>query len=351
MTRISEVHGIPTNEYRDRGRDVKPLGYMPFLSLSVGQMRLALAEQRANTLAQFYGSDAPQYREAAAMLSNALHASMRGMPVHFMGAVADELQNVARLIVSAQKQTAPASTALPNVAPTMQSIGQIIPWQQRLLDCVKANKKNAGNLARCYRAANIEKIINDTLEPTSHHLLYKSMPANYSIPSDVSGKRHDHRLGVEGMAQVGKINAYALMYQWVENGVIASNASGGAGAIGSVQSSFYLAPDPELAWNKFQTSGVSSSDKWISGIGAFDLSIVTAIVGLIKKALDWAFKFLSEIKKIELLALSEARGFGTPEFSASQRDWELSKENPEVNQQNQLLTLVALGLGVYLLAD
>jgi len=357
MTRISEVHGIkaiPADEYADRGREVKPTGYVPYLSLTTGEMLLQLARQRAEILAQWYGSDAPQYQQAADMLTKALQTGIHAGGAVSVGAIPDTLQNVARLISNAKNRTAPASASIFARTDAMKGIGAIIPAEQRRFDCLKAAKHPA-DIAKCEKAFAIENTINKYLDGTAHHLLYKSIPTGYTIPQEVAIKRNGHRLGVEGMAQIGRINDYDLMYQWVENGILATNAAGKVGPIGSVESSLYLAPDPDAAWAKFKSTYPNSYNKW-TGMNGPHIGIAPAIlaglVALLNAAIALAAKMLTDLQKVDFKALVEARGFGTPQFSGNQNDWLNNGNNPNVNiGNNDLIMLALLAGGAYLLAD
>lgn len=358
MTRISEIHGIkaiPPDEWSDRGQQVKPTGYVPYLSLTTGEMQLQLAKQRADILAQWYGSDAPQYAEAARMLGNALNAGIHAGGALSVAAIPDALQNVARLINAAKNRTAPASGSLFYRVAGMKGIGAIIPSEQRKFDCLKAAKGRPAEIAKCGKAFAIEEVINKYLDGSSHHILYKSIPKGYTVPLEVAIKRAGHRGAVEGMAQIGNINDYDLMYEWVENGVLATNAGGKVGPIGSVQSSLYLAPDPDAAWSQFKSAYPNSYDKW-TGINGPHIGIAPAIaaalVGLVVAAIGLASKMLTDLQKVDFRAMAEAKQFGTPSFGPDQSDWPKSLNNPEVNTANQdMLMLALLAGGVYLLSE
>lgn len=331
MTRISEVHGIPFNEFADRGKQIKPVSYVPYLSLTTGEMKLQLAAQRARVFAEWYGNDAPQYAEAERMLNRALQAGIHAGGALSIGAIPDDLQPIARLINRAQYQTAPASGSL-FVKPQGITGGigaEVIPAEQRKQDCLKAAKFKPVEVAKCNKAFQIEQIINKYIEPGSHHMLYKSMP-KIALPLDVSVKRLSHKAGVEGMASVGRIKDTDLMSQWIENGIVASNAAGNVGPLSSVKSSFYLSPTPE---KYIQEAGINSL------IGA-------ALVGLLLAAIQTATKWLTDLQKVDILAMSEAKSFGTKAYSANEEDW----LSPETTGDNTMM-LIALGVGAYLLMD
>lgn len=352
MTRISEVHGlknIPANEFAGRGAEIKKPAYVPYLSLTKGQMELSLLKQRADILAQFYGKDRPQYAEASKMIANALHVGLHGYK--FMGAIPDVLQGVAAAIEKAKWQTAPASRSL--FAPPAK-IGQIIPIEERRKACWEAAGNDMFKRNKCNQAFEIEKILNDGLEKSGHHMLYKSLPGAYSYPQDVRTKKIFHNTGVDGLANAGNIDA-DLMTAWVENGIMLVNAQNGIGPIGSVISSLHLAQDPGAELKSFLTWAGPSASKWtqggINGIGITIDAVVAALLGILKWVINMAKKLLEFLRSAKAFAMSEARGFGTKAFNAGQDDWILRQSNPQTTGANPLLYLLLGGAALLLLKE
>lgn len=347
MTRISEVHGISTirrtsigsDEFADRGKQVAPVSYVPYLSLSVGEMRLQLAAQRAKILSQYYGKDAPEYAQAYNLLENALTAGVHG-GAYFRGPIPDALQNTARLIRQAQYQTAPASGTFFGRTSLMNGIGAIIPAEQRKLECLKAAKGNPGKLAQCNHRFTIEQIMNTYLEPASPHMLYLKM-FEYGVPQAVVTRAILHKNAVAGMANVGKISDTSLMAEWVETGILAANTKGGVGPVGSQTAAFYLAPDPEKYLKQFGINGPH--------IGFLDPTIAAALVSLLVSAIGLASKWLADLQKVDFRALAGVQGFGTGPFSASKENWQVGPQN-ELSTGIDTTTLLLLAVGGYLLA-
>jgi len=356
MTKISEIHGlnqIPTDEYAGRGEMVGNMSSIPYLSLTRGEMELMLAAQRMKILADWYSSDAPQYQQAYQMLENALHRGVSN-GVNFVGAVPHYLQRTAALIKKASKQTRPASRAIFDRPGGIQrGIGQIIPFDERRNECRKKvdekypllpNTPAAKNFneqqrlrrfsayTKCEEAFEIEKILNGGVENSSHHVVYKNIPSGVTLPTEVIVKRTFHQTGVEGMALVGEIDT-ALMYGWVENGILAKNTQVGAGPLGSVQSSAYLSSDPAAMIDILQKRR-PGADKWntLNGIGAEPVTttavLVIKIIGAITAALTAAATLVAALRSTKAYAMSEARGFGTSAFSANQSDWMAGSNNP-----------------------
>jgi hypothetical protein len=365
MTRISTIHGIPFNEYADRSANVAAKDYFPYLSMTKGEMELALLRQRAQMYAGFY-PEYPVYRQAVAMLDKALKDGDTG--VNYIGAVPDDLQGLAATIQTAAKKRQPASRA--GFQPSAK-VGSIIPVQQRYDECYKAEierlraqdpfgyatpagrqKQENFAKAKCGQAFTIETILNNGIEKCGHHLLYKSLPRNYAVPQDVSTKRILHGTGVEGMALVGDIDT-DLMYLWVENGILLKNTEQKIGPLNSTYTSMYLAPDPEQALNQYkawlqgQPVGKQAKIK-AGGIGKIGIDPITAgVIIAIVGALTAAFDMLKEMRKQKAYAMVQAQGFGTQAFSANQGDW---MGAPSANNDN-LLLIGGAAAALYLLSD
>lgn len=386
MTRISTIHGIPQDEYAGRAAMVQPSGYIPYLSLTQGEMELYLAAQRAKIRAEWYGSDAPQYVQAYQMIENALHTGVHG-GIRWIQAVPDHLQDVARYIKRAERLTRPASRALFYRPAGVSGIGQtVIPYEQRRSDCINAAREKIKKLpqcsntpyksgtycdvvlkseiSKCQEAFNIEKILNGGVEKSSHHVIYKQLPPGYIVPNMVANKLLYHKTGVEAMALAGDIQP-ALMYTWTENGVLLNNSkSAYVGPIGSIQSSVLLAPNPGASWANMATwANTKLTDKQqkvlgINGIGVVPVvppvDPVTAalnIVAIIGGALLAAATLLKELRSAKAYAMNEVQGFGTSAFQASKNDWLTGAGNPDTVISGGLntTTLLLLGAGAFLL--
>jgi len=370
MTRISTIHGLPPyDEWADRSANVAAKDYFPYLSMTRGQLELSLLRQRAQMYAGFYPEYAT-YTKAVAMLDRALKDGDTG--VNYIGAVPDELQGLAATITRAAAQRQPASRAGMLTAPRM---GEIIPVQQRYETCIQRSLSEKGLLttqphpsdtlktsvwntqkgaresiiAKCRKLFEVEKILNSGIEKSGHHMLYKTVPNGYAVPGDVRTKRILHRTGVEGMAVVGEIDA-ALMYMWVENGIMLKNTEAQIGPMNSTYSSLYLSPDPQKSLDLFKKwmngQPISAQEKWnagkVAGIGVID-PITAKIILAIAGALVAAFGFLKSLREQKDYAMVQAQGFATDAYSASEGDW-LGQSSTGGLDNGMLLAIAAGGL-------
>jgi len=361
MTKISYIAGVGANEYKDRGNNVSANQFVPYLSLTSGEMLLMLAAQRAKIYADFY-PEAKQFQRGAALLDNALNSGISG-GVNFVGALHDPyLQRVARAIKMASRMTAPASGSVFSRENVMSGIGEVIPAEARKQACQAAAtamilkrpecrfppyapgsvcaKLLDSETRQCEKAFKIENILNGGIENSGHHVVYKSLPSNFQLPTEVVVKRTLHKTGVEGMALVGKIQT-GLMYEWVENAIILKNTKIGVGPIKSPVTSLYLAPDPMAEMDKYNKLSRDRGDA--IGIDPATTAIVIKVVGGIVAAITAAATLLKQLRSEEAYAMSEARGFGTEAFSGSKQDWLLSQQNQPVAAESGLSTPLLLG--------
>lgn len=317
MTRISTIHGIGADEYAGRAAMVKPAGYVPYLSLTRGEMELYLAAQRAKVRAEWYGNDDPRYRQAFQMLENALHQGVNN--VKFIGAVPNYLQDVARLINKAKRETAPASRAIYFQQIGVSGIGQtIIPVEDRKNACVQQamKLKKPGDrikaIKKCEDQFAIEKLYNDKIKSVGHHMLYYNLPENImSLPPAVSTKRILQLGGVQGMAIAASLDN-GLMASWVETGIVLKNGTLPAvGPRNSINTSFQLAPDPAYWMNTYEKKK-KTGGYGITGIncGPVCLALLPVIVAALTAAV--------EITKSVVI---QAQGFGTDALKSTQFDW------------------------------
>lgn len=361
MTKISYIHAIPAAENADRGAEVQRARreYIPYLSLTEGEMRLELLRQRMQMFSAFY-PDVPEYRRAVSLVDDVLKAGVHG-GVSFIGAIPDELQQVARVIAQAVDQTRPAAGGgLLGRESIMNGIGQTLEDSQaRFFKCLALNAKTAKTKdeveegrKRCYGLFEIEKTYNEYIEKIGHHTVYNRISQDYGdIPSRVFTKLILHDSGIEGMANTAELSK-SLVSDWVENGLLAKNSSIGVGLIGSIETSFYLSTDPSQLLAKYVN--------WQKGRGGSKIGVepvstayaVAQIVVAIAAVVGAAFKFVESLRQYKAQAMSEVKGFGTSSFSAAQSDWPIGAGNPTTGEQsNRTFTLLAAAAGAYFLLD
>jgi hypothetical protein len=386
MTKVKYIAGIPYGEYMQRGANVGPASYIPYTQLTVGEMKLALLKQQAKMYAQVY-PEVPEYKQAVSMLSNALNAGVSN-GIKFIGAVPDELQQVARAIANAKSQTAPASGKF--MGPRT-SLGQginadpIVPVVYREYDCVqkatewtnqfyKQNKdwdwyekvakitkkaeyaRYLGFKAECETKAYFENLLNQRLEQASCHMLYKGMPVTFppAVGTQALTKRLFQLVGLEAVAGAAEVKT-DLLSLWTEVGIQRSNAVNGNAPYGSFVSSALLTPSPQK-WAQVANDAKSAK---IGEPITITLAAVTALVAAIGTALAEAAKLRNGVEQKKQFAFSSAQGFGSKTTSPEQDDFagggdddekaEKEKEERAKKEREQMILYGGLALGAYLL--
>ncbi len=324
-TAIHEIHDIPSNEFTSRGFESRAvMQYIPYLSMTQGEMRLALLAEQARIYAKAF-PELKQYATAATMLTNALNAGVsRG--VSFVGRLDGPLlQKVAREITTASRQQRPASREGFMARKSIATGIGVIPVQDRLKACLDAGGLSPSNVIKCTSAAKIEQILNDGIIKSGHHMLYKNLKSSDNLPSDVNTKKIFQQSGVEGMALVGSLNV-PLMYEWVETAILNKNVQGNVGPYSSRDTSFLLGNREHIG----------------------EPITIGLITTLIVSALGAAAALLKELRATKAYAMSEAKGFGTASISANQEDW---LNGGDGSSNNTLILAGAAALGIYFLTD
>lgn len=369
MTRISYIHDIPGNEFADRLAEVpRTPAYIPFSQMTTGEFELAQLRERAAIYAAAFPENAA-LRKTVSMIDNALYRSVHNGTA-FVGAIPDEIQHVAYLIMKAKTRTAPAAADLyggRNLAQGIRIGDDIIPasipgfCSDYATD--KMNKqigkshsrkyyealppigyvKNQWNKyrAECDTIKAVEKIVNARIVDSSHHVVYKSVNPSYSgLTNRVDIKRLLHISGVGAMANVTSVKE-PQMDAWVETSILRQNANKQVGLFDSVKGSLLLTPDPEKAIAEYYGSGDGKSrggSKVNGHIGEpITLTIVTAFIGAIATALGNAANMQKELNAKKAGAMAAAQGFGTTAFKSEQGDWAGSSGQSTSNKNTPII--------------
>ena len=353
MTRISYIHDIPANELTDRMAEVpRTPAYIPFSQMTTGEFDLAQLRERAAIYAAAFPENAA-FRQSVSMIDNALYRSVHNGPA-FIGAIPDELQSVAYLIMKAKTRTAPAAADLyggRNLAQGIRIGDDIIPasipgfcsdyatdkmhkqlgkshsrkYYEALppIGYVKNKWKEYRNDCDIIKA--VEKIVNDRIVESGHHVLYKSINPTFSgLTNRVDVKRLLHISGVGALANVTSVKE-PQMDAWVETSILRQNANKQVGLVDSVKGSLFLTPDPEKAIAEYYGSGdgkTRGGSKVNGHIGEpVTIAAVTALLTVLVTALGNAAAMQKELNNKKAGALSAAQGFGTTAFKSEQGDW------------------------------
>ncbi len=362
MTKIAYIAGtVPTkkkgknavspDEVKQRAAEVSTAAaYVPYNSLTTGEMHLALMLQQAQILNEFYRQ--PQYAEAVTILENALYKGIHGIGAAYTGAAdTPTLRSVAQAINTARRQTAPASggAILGRSALNGVHIGEpIIPYEKRLAEC-QAKAVTPGDKARCIQRMELEKILNNGMEKSGLYLSYGFLPNSSNYPGVATVKVSNGAIAQQEIARAGELSA-DLVQQWLNVGMMRSNAAvAKLQPYGWVDTNALLMSLPEagvleiqkvldkygsLKKQKIGGADIAALKRQIAGeivsiirkyrqpsVGEF-ITAAVAIIGAITALLGSVSEFAKQLRVQKQDAFAAARGFGTAAFGPEQGDWD-----------------------------
>ncbi|NUO01006.1 MAG: hypothetical protein HUU01_10370 [Saprospiraceae bacterium] len=304
MTEVTYLHGIPANEYRDRGKRVGAQPFLNYGQMTVGETRLALASEQAKILAAYY-PEMKEFAVGAQELDNLLYKGLhQGI---YLGLSAPAF--VRRAVGQARGKTQPEGGG---ILQRRASVGNLIPFE----DCdalMTATQdpwaqheeyiytENAQSLFCRERNGEIQ-ILNQHLEKSAHHLLYEYVTNANTVPGIVATKHVLHRNAVSKVGQLFVFDRANLVL-WLRNGVMRNNALNGAPPY-----------QPEVTINALKPGAGVGEPITLAAI----TGIITAIIGAVSATVA-LLKALKAAKEQEIKTV--AQGIGTPTFGPEQGDW------------------------------
>lgn len=342
MTKISYIHGIPQNEWSDRGGEVPAQSYLNYSGMTSGEMKLALLQEQLAMLAAFYPEN-KEFQQGKSMLENALYRGIHGAPPAF-GILSPGLQKVAGAINQARRNNRPANgvAIVQRESTRMGGIGNpLVPMQdcQPLIEewYVTNNMATLEKYKLCNEANKYVPTLNQHLEKGSYHLLYEfTTPQQGAEYNAVATKRVLHKAGTTTMHNITKVEQENLRL-WMRNGVMRSNTAKGIAP---------LQPEQSIAALK-ENAG--------KGVGIDPLTLL-AIIGAIAAAIAEISKMVANIKATSKnqYAFQEVQGIGTGPFGPEGEDWYLPPGTvpPGTTESTGLSDLaipLAIGAGALLL--
>lgn len=404
MTQISEIHGFPRNEVAQRSKEVKKMGFLPYLSLTEGEMRLSLLEEQAKMYAAY--SKNPVYTRAASDINNALHNGIHN-GVSFVGAwhepmqqyIAKEIYNCSKLIRPASGDFIAPRTGLerPKGIFSGVHIGDILPHDPSLSDCNKyainyvanyykdlphwkivamlavpalnqkiVKKYNEGK-AICKSKREVERLLNEGITLFGHHTVYAFLPPlPNEYPSEVAIKRTLQAAGQNDLSRLAG-SSNQNMRLWLETAIMQRNSQQNIGPLGSHETNIYWTGLPAEAINKYLAITGTKGEKVRAGAvngrmimellkeyGQSNIGTDPATAKLVIETLKAIFIALIAAAPAIVSALSNqradafagSRGIGTEAVNPSQPDW---KTPIGGGDSSNLLTFGLLAAGAYLL--
>lgn len=370
MTKVTYIAAPPVDEWKDRSRAAAVVAaqknYIPYTSLTKGEMTVALQMERAKLMAAYY-PDNPYWREAAVMMENALYSGISGL--NRIGNVPEGLDNVAAFLVAQGRKTAPASKGaiLVRSTPGVKIGDPLVPVVLEGKNCkhvtaeafraiahknwldlgakrfLVPNPKNMPlgilhtslinhplkkvrepyqeKYLDCQFKQAVEIVLNARLENASMHMLYHNMAANFepALGTVASVKRLLHRAAVNDLSNTAAVDKIQ-MAAWVELGVTRSAIKQNLPPQNSAVLSAYLTPNPELYANKVLNDlkvrgGATGINEVVT------ITAVTALIAGIAAALKQATELAREFNARKIATLQNAQGFGSDAFSPEKSDY------------------------------
>ena len=342
MTKVSYMANVPANEYADRGKMLSKPGYIQFTKMDDWQVKLAILDDHARKLADWSGDRT--YRRAAEMLTDAYNNG-----TYRMTGVRSQAEAWAHNVIQQVMPPSGIGALINNQGPDFRTNRAFVKkyynvllaggyteyverasspqgysstyWYDRVV-----KDKRIGELSRekmiefwnvtlqKYRGlVQVEKIINDYLPDSSHHVVYYALDSSYSFPTRVDVKRIMHDTGVSAIGQLADVDPSTAKL-WVGSSITNKNMVAGAGPLNPVETSFILSGN---AYEKTLADYKSRINIAVETI----IAILQIVVPLITAAVTAASVMYVKSQETKQLALTNVKGFGTPSFSAEQSDW------------------------------
>lgn len=405
MTRIIAMNGIPKDEVRQRSQQVRGGYFVPYLSMTNGEMQVDLLKQQAQMLYQYTGQK--RYAEMVAMADNALYGGIHNRRP-FVGAISNDLQPMARAITEASRSTRPAGSILieqsgvsrPKGLASGIHIGEdIVPKDPQYDNCTKYALEKVKNdvpkwklllpnlwgksvikkwkeaKAYCESRQKIQKLLNEGITLFGHHTLYGFLKTNNNYPQMVGTKSLLQAVGHEDCARVAGATV-PTMKLWLDTAIMRKNAENNLGPQNQGWTNPVWAGLPEAgvkAWQNLEVKkrlpGANATaiaaeqialvkqygqPNMQSKIGAIDPATWEAIGSIIVAVLAAAPSIINAIKGQQFDAFASARGFGSASFGPQAGDWNYNGIPDDQEQQtgsDNTMLLVAAAAGAFLLLN
>jgi hypothetical protein len=344
MTKLTYIHGIPVDEFADRGKQVPKADYINFQTLTEGEMKLVLAMQQADILKSFY-PEIKDYRLASDAFRNALYTGIHGPEGDKLSGAANEF--VRRIISDARLRRGPAAKHILGRESTLSGPDQPV-IDNPLVACGVPPPKTLGLFnnkkikawEECVDQNRYQTLLNNKLESSSHHILYNFEKNPNQSPATVATKSVLHKTVIYKWAEITGLSADNIEL-WVRNGVMRGNAKGGL--------------DPLQPENSIEVLKNVVPIKYANGLGIDPVTIklLTELITLIIAAAAATKGLIDSLKAKDAIRFQSSVGdIGLPPFGPQESDW-LTNGGKTIQQQSivssNLLIPVAGAAAAYFL--
>lgn len=354
-TQLVHLRGIPENEAKDRGKNVREKSFINSSAYTEGELEIRLLLERALMLADYY-PEVGFYKQQVDMLENALVGGLHYNKPYY-GALDNRLQATAKAIKKASKKAIPAMSVLQltgrqNLAKgigdpyiTELDCNELYPFPGFGADTSAVDNWN-DNIQKCEDQNAYRKVMNDNWEQTSYHPLYEFVVNPNSKPQTVAVKTVLHKLAISNVNEVTKISTSNIR-QWTRNGVMRNNIK--TANVGPLS--------PEETIEAIKRSGQEGIGLEIGTI----IAIVTAVATLLTSASGFVNALKAKRAEDAAKFTNQLQGWGTANWGPLGEDWIIDQDgnvipNPDSpnnsnNNMQDILPIVLLGAGAALLLN
>lgn len=339
MSSIAYIHGIPHDEIADRAREIPRPQVIDYAVMTEGELRLSLMREQLQILASFY-PEVKDYRESLDAIDNTLYAGLHAQAnlSGFNPGLARYELNRSRFL-SRPAVSVDRLAGLAGVANECATERQA--YQEAMNKFLKAsfwNKKKRRRemeaelekLNQCIGLLDFQNVLNQHLESSSHHLLYKYVPNPNTVPNIVSTKAVNHRVAIENLAKTSGLSLENIA-TWVRNGVMRNNAKNGTEPY-----------QPEQTINIMATE-IPENPSAVSG--AFLVALPGILQALAAAASATAVMIAAMKQEKRQQFTANLQGMGNPSFGPQGDDW-LTGQPAAGQGSTDLLPLGLLAAGV-----
>lgn len=362
MTKLTYIHGIPSSEWTDRGRNVAAPTYMNYSAMTEGELRAALVYDQLKIYSEFYPEN-QDYRRAAAVLQDAIFTGLHGPSLPNSALSGGQAYAFARtLLERSRRLTQPAAHYMVNrpaigkgrddffdpvaalelfgalaslvghpdqVTEKQPQVGFLLPILGISLFAKKKKEPTTAELQAKY-----QKLLNEKLEGSSHHILYNFVANPNAESGTVAAKTLNHRLAVAKWAEITGLSEENIR-QWLRNGVLRGNAKQG------------IAPlTPEDSIETLRVGVPQKNASASSGVGEpITIGLVIAILSAISGAVAVTAQLINSLEARDSLRFKSSLGdIGLTPFGPEETDWITGQP-----KKQDFLLPAAIAAGAYIL--
>lgn len=337
MTKVAYIHGtpfqdsIPTDEWAQRAALVPRAQYIAYDEMTEGGMKLALLREQLEILSNFY-QDNVQYKTALDRVSQALEGNR--VSGFYSGGTTPMLDAVNKTIAKALQRTQPAVGLVPlEDCNRSNDAFAADPRYKDIKACLFCDPLRKRYQDRCENLNYYPTVLNEHLEGSAHHMLYKFVQNPNAEPNTVSTKAVLHATAIDELSKLSGLNR-ENMTAWYRNGVMRGNTKVG------------LSPmQPEQTITSFK-------DSVQTGVGEpLTIAALTALITAIVSAVGGTIALIQKLRASDQVAFENTvRGAGNASWGPEKKDWlnDGAGGSTGLSSSNLLLPL-GLGAAAYLL--